>query len=454
MAGLSVALPLAKAGFEVTLVERSNRLGGRASSFVSPRLGMSVDVGQHVLLGCCTNLLDFYNRIGALGHIRFTSSMMFAGTTQLDELKPSSLPEPLHMMPLLLRLSQLSLLDKLKAGGLIRGALSEPKEGMTAMEWLLSVGQSKKSISGFWEPILIGALNDTPDRVSARYAAMVVRQAMIINRDGVRLGIPAVPLSVLHDELPRKVLQAFGVTTCTGTSVSGLSVDQDKAAHVALSDGSEIEADYFVIAADPSSLDLVPQEFVVTSSGASADMSPSQVPIITLYLWFKEKIEVPEALCVAGKHFHWSLNRSGFDHNLPGMSTAISLVASAARDLASMSDDDVLSVGLGELQAALRSQLPKPDEWMVVRHLNATFSPSIDADKVRPLQKTMVGNLFLAGDWTDTGWPGTMEGAVRSGYACAREILLREGESSDVPLPDLPAKGLINKLRWGRKLVH
>jgi predicted NAD/FAD-dependent oxidoreductase len=194
-------------------------------------------------------------------------------------------------------------------------------------------------------------------------------------------------------------------------------------------------ADHVVLAVDSAAMNLIPDNI-------RPELSPTHSPILTLYLWYEDEMEIKSPLCMPGGHFHWCFDRSDFAPKLSNMKTALSLVASAARKLIDLSDEEVLCTGLRELGEPLRCKIPIPDEYAVVRHRNATFSPTLDYDLVRPKQKTAVHNLFLAGDWTDTGWPGTMEGAVRSGYICAQEILAQEGIKADLPVSDLSSKGL------------
>jgi 2-polyprenyl-6-methoxyphenol hydroxylase-like FAD-dependent oxidoreductase len=287
---------------------------------------------------------------------------------------------------------------------------------------------------------MTGALNDNLDQVSARYAHLVVRQAMLANREGFPLGLATVPLGKLHDQFPRSILEKYGVHIYTGQAVIRLNFDENDVTGIATS--TEVfNADYVVLAVDSTSMNLVPADVVKTNNRAKPELSPAQSPILTLYLWYKGQIDLKSPLCMPGRHFHWCFDRSTFTPKLSGAETALSLVASAARNLINLVDEEICDIGRKELEESLRRKIPFPDNWAVVRHKNATFSPLLEYDSVRPMQRTNIHNLFLAGDWTDTGWPGTMEGAIRSGYICAREILAQEGINYDLLIPDLPAKG-------------
>jgi hypothetical protein len=281
---------------------------------------------------------------------------------------------------------------------------------------------------------------------TAATAAQVIRLAMLANRDGLRMGIPNLTLNVLHGDLPAVALRRHGVRIHMGTPVMELLHEGNRASGVKLGDYSCSYADYVVVATNPKSHPLLPPEMARTRKNYSAELRPPHVPIMTLYCWYQERIDLPPALCMPKGHFHWCFDKSGFEPRLPGMSSAVALVASAARDLVKLPDHEICAIALDELNDALKQELPRPSNWTVAKCPNATFSPQIGCDNIRPIQRTSLRNVFLAGDWTDTGWPGTMEGAVRSGYICARDILSMDGTCCPVPLPDLEAKGLSSLL--------
>jgi zeta-carotene desaturase len=438
LAGMSAASALADAGFSVEILERSPRLGGRASSIFHPRLGVFLDEGQHVLLGCCTNLLHFYDRLKIQDSIRFHNSYAFIMGGEQSRLSASPAPEPLHLMLSLLHLHGLSLHDKACAGRLLWSALNFDGRDEPASKWLSRCGQSDSAIRNFWEPILVGALNESLDLASARYAAMVIREGMLMNRRGLELGIARIPLGEIHDVRARQELESRGVVIRTGTAVTSVDFADGRASGVRTSDGAGHDADYVVVAGTPSSSAAL----IASHVNAKSQLKPAQVAIVTLYLWFKKSLGFPHAACIPGGHFHWCFDRSGIAPVRDGMAASLSLVASAAKDFYRRSDAEILAIGLSEVEESFGFELPIPDDFAVVRYRNSTFSPSVDCDSVRPPQETDLPNLFLAGEWTRTGWPGTMEGAVRSGYKCAVAIAAREGRTLNIPLPDL---------QWGWK---
>lgn len=441
LAGMSAAAILAESGFRVSLFERSSRLGGRASSGLNRRLGVSLDVGQHVLLGCCVNLIDFHKRIGALDRIAFHESIAFLDAGGRNDLRAVGLPEPLHLLPSLVALRQLRLADKMRALTLLRGCVSPSHAETTTRDWLLSLGQSKTAMSRFWEPILTGALNDTLDRASSRYAAMVIRQAMMLNREGLPVGVSTLPLGELHGEIAGRWLASRGVSVRLREPIARMIRENGRVVGVETRDGEIIQADYCIVTS--SHARLVDADLAKSAVGGAPELSPEPVPIATLYLWYRDRLDLPPVICMPGGYFHWCIDRTGVASSQPpGTSTSLALVASACRGMMRVPPERIREIGIAELREALGRALPEPIAFSVVKHPRATFSPSVGCDDIRPGQLTAIDNLFLGGDWTSTGWPGTMEGAVRSGYICAREILRREGIKSEILLPELQPRGL------------
>ena len=201
MAGLAAGCALASSGFRVTLFERRPYLGGRASSYQHPGTGEVVDNCQHVLLGCCTNLIQFYERLGVENKIRWYDRLTFLEPGgRASVIAPSKLPAPLHNAPAFLRAACLDLSDKL-AIGMAMAALAPaaPRDsGETFLTWLHRHAQTKQAIERFWKPVLVSALNEELDRMSVPYAAQVVRDSFLKSAAAGRMGVPTVPLTELY----------------------------------------------------------------------------------------------------------------------------------------------------------------------------------------------------------------------------------------------------------------
>ena len=216
LAGLAGAVALADAGFEVELYERRPILGGRATSFIHPSSGERVDNCQHVLLGCCVNLLDFYGRLGVANHIDFHETIPFIDeSNRVSVIGPSGLPAPLHLLPSFLRLKTMGIRDKLSivrtVAGMVRHVMrsrntdypethqaAEAPSPVSMSAWLLAHGATKRAIEAFWKPFLISALNDELDDIDAEYGIGTAIRAFLINRRGYEVGLPAVPLGDLY----------------------------------------------------------------------------------------------------------------------------------------------------------------------------------------------------------------------------------------------------------------
>src|SRR6059058_4890335 len=197
LAGLSAACALADTGFKVMLFERRPFLGGRASSYEHPGTGEIVDNCQHVLLGCCTNLIEFYQRIGVEDKIRWFDQLTFLEPGgRASVIRPSWLPAPFHTAPAFLRATCLNLADKLAiAAAMAALAHLTPRDnGETFLTWLRRHGQTERAINRFWKTVLVSALNEDLDRVSVRSAAQVIRESFLKSASAGRIGIPTVPL--------------------------------------------------------------------------------------------------------------------------------------------------------------------------------------------------------------------------------------------------------------------
>lgn len=444
VAGIAASVILSEYGFSVELLERSNRLGGRASSFFDKRVGEELDTGQHAILGCCTNVVDLYSRLGALQYIRFSESLAFADRGTLHTLRLSPLPEPFHLMPSFMNFGLISLKDRLRTASLALHSLSPERDNeISVRDRLMEIGQSERSVLDFWSPVLMAALNERLELASERYASMVIRQAMLVDREGFRMGVPSVPLSVLHQELPLKLWMNRDVSVHLNAPVIHTDVKAGNT-EVRTTDGRRFNGEYLVLATGSRHRHLFP-----TASGfdtdAPVETETAQIPIVTLYIWLPTNVSMPPTVCIGGSNFHWCFSRDALCFG--DKCIRVAMVASGADRLMGKSATEITNLGLTELSEATRTEISQPLKSRVVKHRFATFSPSIGCEDIRPVQHTRLSNLFIAGDWTSTGWPGTMESAVRSGYICARKILAQEGIECSVPVPDLHPKGLMRYLR-------
>jgi len=421
LAGLAAAVALADSGFQVSILEKSPRLGGRATSYELSD-GETIDNCQHVTLGCCTNLADFYRRIGASGKIKFHQTLVFAGPDgRRAQIRKSSLPAPLHLAPSFARFPFLNGTDKRRiAGALFRiarsGGRPRVSSSMTMLDWLKQQRQTPRGIERFWKTVLVSALNENLDRMDAGYGITVFWKAFLSNPEGFAIGIPAVPLSELYD------FRHDRIDVRTRTGVAEVRPDV-----VRLENGSDLRAGYCVVAIPFDRLAKVLPVVSVSNLRVS--------PITSVHFWFDRVVMQEPFAAVLDRTIQWIFNRSNGQY--------VQIVISASYGLTGRSQQEIIELcrkELAEIIPATKEAALKRS--VVIRENSATFSPEPGCDVWRPSQRTPIPNVFIAGDWTQTGWPATMESAVRSGYLAAEEILKLEGLEGRFLQPDLPAKGI------------
>ncbi len=459
LAGLSSGAALASAGYRVTLIEKRPFLGGRATSYVLPS-GEHIDNCQHVTLGCCTNLEDFYRRAGAADKIRYYDELIFAESDgRRGTIRASSLPVPLHFAPSFAKFRLLKWTDKRAIGRLMmliaRSAgrppdLQESSVRPNMLDWLRRHGQTEAAIARFWGVVLVSALDEQLDRIDAQYGVDVFWKAFLANRAGYRVGIPSVPLADLYDGC-RVALEDGGGIVRLRTPARELQVVANAVVGVAVESGDALQADYY-IAAVPHDilLDLLPGEAVARMPAFSNLANLRSSPITGVHFWFDREVMTEPFLALVDAKTQWIFNktllyggRNGAPEGAPATGQYLQLVISASYDLVESTRQEIVDLCLkevrGVLPAARTAQLLKST---VVKEVAATFSPEPGCDRWRPEARSPLDGLFLAGDWTATGWPATMEGAVRGGYLAAEAILAADGQPQTLLRPDLPVEGI------------
>jgi squalene-associated FAD-dependent desaturase len=437
LAGLAAGCALAEAGYRVQLFERRPYLGGRASSYQHPGTGEVVDNCQHVLLGCCTNLLDLYRRSGVLDQVRWFTDLIFmepGGRRSI--IGPSFLPEPLHTSPSFLKASALSFVDKAAVARAMLALLSDiPDDGKPFLDWLRAHGQTQRAIDRFWNVVLVSALNEDLDRVSTRYAALVFRESFLKSREAGRMGIPAVPLTDLYSAAGKYIEQRGGEIHLRA-SVESFNENGDGVKLCV--GGREVQADFAVLALPFNTLQQVlPDEEKARPLRRMLERFESS-PITGIHLWFDRRVTDLDHAVLLDRTIQWMFNKSRLQgRNDEG--SYLELVVSSSKTLVDKSRQEIVELAIRELAEFLpdvaQSKLVKST---VIKEIYATYSPKPGVDEYRPGAKSDWARVFLAGDWTATGWPATMEGAVRGGYFAAEAIAGRK-----FLVPDLPARGLM-----------
>jgi squalene-associated FAD-dependent desaturase len=457
LAGLAAACALSDVGFRVTVFEKRPYLGGRASSYEHPGTGEVVDNCQHVLFRLCTNLVEFYQRIGVAGQIRWYDEMTFiepGGRT--SKMKSSFLPAPLHTAPSFFGFSFLSLADKLSiARALVPLTLTEQRDnGHSFREWLDRHSQTKNAIARFWHPILISALSEELDRISISAAAQVVRESMK-SLAARQMGVPALPLSDLYNAAGEYVRARRGMVRYRNL-VEGFAADPSQVrVRVRAGEGQakapEETFDYLIAALPFDALDRILPDAAESGTIREKISHFENSPITGVHLWFDRQISDLDHAVLLDRTIQWMFHKSRLQpirsqsQNGTAAGSYIELVVSSSKTLIAKSRGEIVDLALAEVReffpAARQANVLKST---VIKEVNATYSPRPGIDAHRPLQATAWPRVFLAGDWTATGWPATMEGAVRSGYLAAEALTRAAGmKKARFLSPDLAPTGLV-----------
>lgn len=458
LAGLAAAVGLAGRGHAVTLLESRPRLGGRASSFVDQATGTAIDNCQHVSMGCCTNFRHFCRTVGIERFFRREPELYFIGPEgRADVFSANRLPAPLHLLSAFRRLSYLSLRDKVRLASGLR-ALARVRNAHQCDEpfdrWLAGQQQTPAAIERFWQVVLVSALSESLDRISVGHARKVFVDAFLANRDGWQVEIPTVPLDELYGQHLTRWLEDRGVTIRLQAGVERLELQQDRIAAVVLRNGERLEAEQFILAVPRHRVpDLLPEGLRSHPQLAGVAQLES-APIASVHLWFERPVtELPHAVLV-DRLSQWVFNRTMLMSGPPACEGGsgntghyYQVVISASRHLAGRSQEETIAEVVRELTAIwpATAEATLLHARQVTEH-RAVFSVRPGVESLRPPQQSPIANLQLAGDWTCTGWPATMEGAVRSGYLAAENVLAHLGTPQRLLQSDLPVSWLAKVL--------
>jgi squalene-associated FAD-dependent desaturase len=456
LAGLSAGVSLAEAGWRVRLFEQRPFLGGRATSYVLPD-GEHVDNCQHVTLGCCTNLEDFYRRVGAQDKIKYFDRLLFQDPQgRQGTMQAGLLPAPLHMLGSFLTFAPLSQADKRSVAmamlEILRGKGHttdlETPGGISMLAWLRKRKQTAGAIERFWRVVLVSALDEELDKTDARFGVDVFWKGFLSNRTGYRMGVPAVPLAELYDGCKLEIERRGGEVSLR-MPVRALHFQCGGMSGVEFDGGRQETADAYVFAIPHNALaDLLPDEAKQQEPSLAHLDNIKAAPITGVHFWFDREVMREPFVTLLDTTTQWIFNKTALYARSNGDGTAkgqyLQLVISASYDLLQKPRQEIIDLCLAEVRQALTAaREAKLLKATVIKEAAATFSPQPGVDRWRPKQQTLVNRLFLAGDWTDTGWPATMEGAVRSGYLAAEAVLRVAGTPKAILQPDLKPDGLV-----------
>ncbi len=412
LAGLAAGLELSEAGYEVELFERSRLLGGRATSFEID--GVEVDNGQHVFLGCCSDFQSFVRRAGMGDRLwlqeRFQALVVTRDGTSL--LRAARLPAPWHLVASFVRFGALGLRSKLGvARALAAAARNGEARNETFAQWLRRRKQSDEALRVFWTPFFVPALNVPLEEMDAREALFTLRTAFLGDADAARFGFSTVPLAHIAEAAAARLASVH-----RATSIASLETNAD-ATHLeslVTTSGQRRAFDAFVLALTP------PQLRRLLGDPALYGVPPLEIftphPIVDVHLRYAPRHPGPGGLfdfaALVDSPVQWVF-RKGDGYLCCSMSAADAYYR--------RSTDDLIRLAWDEVQAIPAMRGARLERGAVTRNPEATFSAPPDA--VRPGPETALANVALAGSWTRTGWPDTMESAVRSGFAAARRIM-------------------------------
>lgn len=482
LAGIAAALRLADHGIRVTLVETRKRLGGRATSFVDPASGQLLDNCQHVLLKCCTNLLDLYRRLGVDDRIEWHDTMYFwgkdvtvnrgasnASSTRagrraplpgytVDVLASDDLPAPAHMSRAMLAFRTLTWGEKIAISSAMvtmmhltarqRAALND----ISFEAWLRQQNQPQGAIDKFWAIVVISAINELPDRMGADYAIQVFREGFLASETAYVMGLPRVTLVELYDAAEKRITETGG-SLMLSTSAEGFEYEHGRVSALRIDGGRRLEADAFVSAVPFDRLAKLATPAMIARDSRMQRLDEIGVsPIVGVHLWLGcpdgQPVMTLPHLVMLDSPVQWVFNK-GVEASPPtnagdasGAKSPVQhlhAVISAAHDLVDTPADEILAMVSNEIRKALNVSADEAPlvHGRAVKEKRATFSARPGFEALRPEARGAISNLYLAGDWCRSGWPATMEGATRSGYLAAAALLNDAGVASEALMPEL-----------------
>jgi hydroxysqualene dehydroxylase len=471
ISGIAAAIYLLDQGYSVTLIEARRFLGGRVFSFADAETGVPVDNGQHVIVGCCSYFIDFLKSLGISDRWYLQPRLRLRVLNRRGKeglLAASRLPGPFHLLPAFLAYPHLGTGDKIRAViALARAKFTDRcqpyLERMTFYQWLKQQGQSERAIQNLWNLLVMPTLNDDVREVSASMGLMIVQEGMVEGCHSADVGYAADGLLAAVGEPAKGYLSAKGARLLLGCSVRRLCLESGGVKGVELASGDVITGGAYVSALPFSVLlevlprDVAEQPFFQRLN----DLETS--PIVNIHLWYDRPVMDGDFCALVDSPLQWVFNKSAIlgggyrNDTLPstkkvgaGLKSAptgqgtvslqpdlspsseketdqgqyICISISAAWDYIDQTREELTRQFIDQMAEVFpRAREAKVKRSIVVKQRHATFRCLPGANELRPGSQTPIANLFLAGEWTDTGWPSTMESAVRSGYNAAQTII-------------------------------
>ncbi len=434
LAGMAAAWRLCADGYGVTLLERRPYLGGRAYSFVDRDTGAQIDNGQHVFMRCCTAYTDFIHAVGTMG-LMYEQSALRVEVRNPDGrsgvLSAAPLPAPLHLVPSFLRYPHISWRDKLRAVPAllrIQRERDHQRPELTEMsfeEWLRANGQSDRAIANFWDLTVVPTLNDASRDVSASMAFMMFKTSLLSGRHSADIGFARASLSEVMGDAVEARLREQGVTLLLGYTAERIGVTDGAVDGVTVTRGETLRADWYVSALPPYALTPLLDAELQASPAFAPAATHDYAPIVNVHVWYDREVTDIEWVAFVDSPLQYVFNRTRIA-NLDGPGQYLTISLSAAWEYWPKPKAEIQALFLAELARAFpRAKEAVVKNFAIVKEQRATFRVPPNAPANRLTAITPLRNLILAGDWTDTGWPATMESAVRSGNAAAAAVVTK-----------------------------
>lgn len=422
-AGLSAAVELINRGHDVTLLESRALLGGRAHNFTDVKTGLELDNGQHIFMGCYHETLKFLSYLGVQDRLASPTRLEvpFLSENKRSSLAAAPLPAPFHLLTALLGYGELSMADKmaaLKLGARLRlGQTARADE--TVQTWLTRWGQTPNIIRALWEPLCLAAVNEPISTASAALFATVIRRSFLGSADDAKILLSRVGLSQLFSPEVKRLLEMCRSVTRVQAPVQALHFDGPRLREVELTGGERLTADAVVSALPWHVLrGLLPAE----STLAQGCHKLGEAPIISLHLWLDRPVLKEPFVGFLDSPVHWLFSREHI-HGKDSETPVVTAVISGARDLMNKTGAELEEITLSEMRRFLpEARDAHVTHRMVYKALSATFAATPEAEPFRPGPATAWSNFWLAGDWTATGLPATLEGAILSGHRAAAAL--------------------------------
>ena len=432
LAGLAAGVRLSGAGVRVTLLEKRPFLGGRAFSFKDPETGVEVDNGQHVFVGACDQYIAFLREIDAWQNVRMPARLDVAVLRggRVSRLRaPGWLPGPTANLVAILKYGHLSVRARMRLVygvmriRFVRSAPGGPLERETFDSWLRRHAQNDETISRFWNLIVLPGLNDDITAVSADAGVMLFQTALLGAPHRAAIGYPVVGLSRLAGDAARKFIEAHGGTVRTGAGVADVVIEDGAAVGLRVTAGELLTGDAVVMALPAAGMLAALPEQLAGSEFFGPAKNIETAPIVGVHIWYDRPVMLERFVAVLDSPLQWVFNVSKMheaerDGDDKGQHVAISLSGAWGwKDRTKAELREIFSAEMAKVfPVAADAEITR---FIIVKMLDATFRVT-PGDQARRLpQRTPVRGLFLAGDWTATGWPSTMESAVRSGNMAA-----------------------------------